>query len=113
MWGFCRTNVPIRAAINPNIEIVCQKGINDVRHDVVGERTLVNHRKVGVHDHAAVECGHRYLQPERLNQHAHAARRSSAGDRKSDAALVKTSYGLNRTPGENLCLSNERTVNVG
>src|SRR5215510_14373474 len=113
VWGLCRTDVPIRAAVNPNIETVCQKDTDDVRHNVVGQRTLIKYRKVWVHDHAAVECGHLRLQPERLNQHAHAARRSSAGDKKIDAALVEPSYGLNRTLGEDLRLRNERTVNVG
>src|SRR5262249_30305482 len=113
VWGFCGTDVPIRAAVNPNIETACQKGVDDVGYNVVGQQPLVNYRKVWVHYHAPVECGHRHLQPKGLNQHAHAARRSSAGDKKSDAALVEPSYGLNRTLGEDLRLRNERTVNVG
>ena len=54
--GLCGTNVPIGASINPDIETVCDKGIDDVRHDIVRQRPLVDYRKVGKHDHAAVEC---------------------------------------------------------
>src|SRR5215470_7182677 len=64
MRRLCRTDVPIRTAVNPNIETVRQKDLDDFRHNVVWQRTLVSYRKVGVYDHAAVECGHRHLQSE-------------------------------------------------
>jgi len=51
-----------------------RKGIDDVRHDVVGQRTLVNDGKVREHDHAAVNAAIG-ISAERLYQHAHAARR--------------------------------------
>src|SRR5262249_48454973 len=45
VWSLSRTDVPIRAAVNPNIETVYLKSVDDVGHDVVRQRTLVNHRK--------------------------------------------------------------------
>ena len=49
------------------------------------KRVALDHRQIGIDEHAAVEAGDRPRQGERLNEHAHAARWAAARDGEGDA----------------------------
>ena len=52
-------------------------------------------------------------QRERLDQHAHAAGRSPAGDGEGDAGLIQLPHSRLRRLGQHLVLGDQRTIHVG
>ena len=63
-------------------------------------------------EEAAVERRERSREPERLDQHRHAARRAAAGDREEDPGLAQLRDGGDCSVGEHLVRGDERAVDV-
>ena len=76
------------------------------------ERVALDHGEVGIDEHAAVEAGDGALQSERLDQHAHAARRPAAGDGERNAGVVQLPDRRLRRLGQHLVLGDQRAVHV-
>jgi hypothetical protein len=81
-------DVPLGATVDPRVQPVRPNRFDDGRCGIGRDRSFVDDAHIGEHDDPAVEGGHRPPHLERLDQHAHAARRPSARDREEHAALV-------------------------
>jgi len=82
------------------------------RRHIGREGSLVDDGHVGLHDDPAVEGGHRPAHLQRVDQHAHASWRASAGDREDHPALVQLLDRFDGTRGHYLGLVDQGAVHV-
>ena len=72
-----------------------------------------DHAHVRVDVDAAIEAGDLTLELQRLDEHLHAARRPTAGERKRDACAPKLLSRGDRILGEHFLLRDQGAVHVG
>jgi hypothetical protein len=106
-------HVPIRAAVDPGVEVEGPHEISQGHHKLLGEHTLLDHRHVTIYQQPAVEGGDRGLDVERLDQHRHAPRGPAAGDREQDPGLAEPMHCVDSPVGQHLVLRHQRAVDVG
>ena len=106
------TDQPLLLGVDPGVQPL----VEDQLHGLLGrrgiERVALDDREIGIDEHAAVEAGDGALQRERLDQHAHAARRPAAGDGEHDAGIVQRTRRRLRRLGQHLVLGDQRAVHV-
>src|SRR5262249_26368026 len=105
-------DVPLGVAVDPRVETVPANRVDHGRRYVGRDRPFFDDGQVGLDDDPAVERRHRPVDLERVDQHAHAARRPSARDREERAALVRPLDRLDRARRQRLALRDERPVDV-
>ncbi len=104
---------PVIRSVDPSIKLL----VEDQFHGLSGcreiERVALDDREIRVNKDAAVEAGDSALEIERLDQHAHAARRASAGIGKRKARVMQRRSCCLCRFGEHLVVGNQCPVYVG
>ena len=106
-------DVPVRAAVEPDVEVEGPHVVGDRLDDVFGQRVLLQHLQVGFHDKAAVEGRNGRFEVERLHQHLHAPGRPATGHREEHTGLAQGAHGGDGVVGEDLVLGDQRSVDIG
>ncbi len=105
-------DVPLGGAVDPDVQTMRAHRLDHRWRDVRWDRPFVDDRHVGEDDDPAVEGGHRHRHAERLDQHPHAARRTSARDREQHPTFLQPLHRLNGAWGQHLVLRDEGAVDV-
>ena len=105
-------DVPVGAAVEPDVELERLHEVDDWSYEVLGDRSLLEGVHVPVDDDAAVEGGNGSLQVEGLDQHLHAPGRAAARDGEEDAGIVQPVDGVDGGLREHLVLGDEGPVHV-
>jgi hypothetical protein len=104
---------PIDSLVAPDVEAVALEHLDDRGDELGGQRALLEDRHRGVDHEATVEPADRRREGERLDQHRHAAWRSSARDGEVDPCIAQLGHRGDRGCGEHLVRRDERAVDVG
>ncbi len=88
-------------------------GLNHLLRHSRWQKLLVNdRRKIGLNQHAAVERRQRLGEFQRIDQHGHAAGRSSARDTELNSRLAQTQDRVGRTLRQRLLLRDQRSIDI-
>src|SRR6266404_1204835 len=104
---------PFGVRVEPNTEAMTLDSLDYLLRHADRQKFLVNNRlEVRLDQHSAVEGGQRLREFQCIDQHGHAARRTSAGNAELDSSFVEALDGFDRTLRQDLFLRNERSVDV-
>ena len=106
----------LRQTLAPIVAVLDTLGAQQIvrqSRDIGVDQVLLDRCQVGTGDRAAVETGDRAVHGERLDQHAHAARRPGTDRREADAAFAQALDGLARRLRDRLRCGHQRTVDIG
>jgi hypothetical protein len=112
VWGLDVPYEPVRAPIEPDVQLERLHQAGDLRHQVLREDVLFQHLHVWFDQEPPVEGRDRRRQGEWLDEHLHAARRTTAGDGEVHAGVAEAAYRLEGALREDLVLRDERAVDV-
>src|SRR6266481_10173115 len=104
---------PFRVRVEPNIEAMILDSLDYLLRHADRQKFLVNDRlQVRLDQHSAIEGGERLREFQCIDQHGHAAGRTSAGNAELNPGFVEALDSFGRTLREDLLLRNERSVDV-
>src|SRR5258708_16673518 len=104
---------PFGVRVEPNIETMTLDSLDYLLRHAGRQKFLVNNRlEIRLDQHSAIEGGERLREFQCIDQHGHAAGRTSAGNAELNSGFVQTLDGFRRTLRQDLFLRNERSVDV-
>src|SRR6267142_120888 len=104
---------PFDVRVEPNIEAMTLDSLDYLLRHADRQKFLVNNGlEIRLDQHSAIEGGERLGDLQCIDQHGHAAGRTSAGNAELNSGFVEALDGFGRTLRQDLLLRNERSVDV-
>ena len=104
---------PLIAAIDPDIHAVLQDNPQGPPGDLGRQEVRRDGGHVGIYENPAIESCDRGAEPQRLDQHRHAARRPATRDRKGDPRRMQRVNGRRRARGQQLVWCDQSAIHIG